>query len=191
MLEKVPSFLGRALREARPGIEQLAFYSPGLSPVPELVRVSSPAFADGGRLPERFTADGAGISPPLQWWGVPAGAEAAVLLVEDADSPTPHPLVHAIVSGFSGRDTEMPEAALDAHGAIDDSLFLGKNSALKAAWMPPDPPPGHGPHRYVFQVYALNERIHFGHAPGRTELLEAIHGHVMAKGCLTGIYERD
>jgi Raf kinase inhibitor-like YbhB/YbcL family protein len=190
MLQKVPAFVGYALRNARPGMEKLSFYRAELAAVPESIRVSSPAFADGGKLPERFTADGAGISPPLQWWGVPAAAKAAVLLVEDADSPTPSPLVHAIAIGFLGSDHELFEAETE-RGAHAEKLSFGKNSALNAAWMPPDPPPGHGPHRYAFQIYALNQQLSFDRQPGRSELLAAINGHVIAKGCLTGIYERD
>jgi phosphatidylethanolamine-binding protein (PEBP) family uncharacterized protein len=61
---------------------------------------------------------------------------------------------------------------------------------LVATWLPPDPPPGHGAHRYVFQVFALDIVPRFEARPGRTELLNKIRGHVIAKGMLIGTYER-
>ncbi len=76
------------------------------------ITLGSLAFADHAPLPTRYTADGEGLSPPLQWTGVPAGTASLVLLVEDADSPTPNPLVHAIVVGLPPEDGALAEAAM-------------------------------------------------------------------------------
>jgi Raf kinase inhibitor-like YbhB/YbcL family protein len=190
MLEKVPAALGRALRPARAGIEKIAFLGTQFAHVPETIRVWSPAFQDGGLLPMHCTADGKGLSPPLQWWSVPRGAQSVVILVEDADSPTSQPLVHAIASGLPGTDGELAQGAMNQDGA-DEHLTLGRNSVLYTGWLPPDPPPGHGAHHYAFQVYALNQTLQLSARPGRGELLVAMHGYVMARGCLVGIYQRD
>ena len=75
-------------------------------------------------------------------------------MVEDADSPTPNPLVHAIVVNLPPGDTRLVEAALPSQGNEgQDTVHAGRNSGLQAAWLPPDPPPGHGVHRYAFQLY--------------------------------------
>src|SRR6476646_2113842 len=50
-------------------------------------RISSPAFADGQRIPKKYTADGEDISPPLDWSDAPAGTESFLLVVEDSDAP--------------------------------------------------------------------------------------------------------
>ena len=63
-------------------------------------------------------------------------------------------------------------------------------AALSATYLPPDPPPGRGPHRYAFQVFALDTVPRFESQPGRTQLLDKIKGHVIAKGLLIGTYER-
>jgi hypothetical protein len=145
----------------------------------------------------RFTADGAGLWPPLDWSGVPADAEAVVILVEDADSPTPQPLVHAIVWDLPGNDGSLAEGALPSasggslaatRNAAGDSM--GRNSYLSARYLPPDPPPAHGLHRYVFQVFALDRVLRFDAPPGRSALLNAIRDHVIAKGMLIGSYQR-
>ena len=185
MLEKIPAAVGHALSGLKAGIEKTAFHS-AFADAPAAVVLRSPAFADGTPLPARFTADGDGTSPPLTWSGLPAGTAAIAILTEDADSPTPLPLVHLIAWNLPPDHSDIPEGAMTADAPVD----LGKNSFLKDGWLPPDPPTGHGPHRYLFQAYALDRRLDLSSSPGRTALIDAMRGHVLAKGSLTGTYER-
>ena len=67
---------------------------------------------------------------------------------------------------------------------------MGRNSYLHAGWLPPDPPRGHGPHRYAFQLFALDEAPVFVKTPGRSAMVVALRGHVIAKGVLIGTYAR-
>ena len=53
------------------------------------LKLSSPAFADGGAIPQKYTCEGKDLSPPLAWSGVPAGAKSLVLIVDDPDAPDP------------------------------------------------------------------------------------------------------
>jgi Raf kinase inhibitor-like YbhB/YbcL family protein len=154
------------------------------------LELSSRAFVFNGRLPVRFTADGEGVSPPLTWDGVPREAESLALMVEDADSPTPHPLVHAIVVGLPARSDSLDEGALQSPHHQGAHLETGQNSMFQQAWLPPDPPRGHGEHRYVFQVYALRAGASFSKSPGRREFINAILDRAIAVGCLIGTYER-
>jgi phosphatidylethanolamine-binding protein (PEBP) family uncharacterized protein len=66
--------LGHALRGQRAGLDKIAFQAVDLRAGMASITVSSLAFVDHAPLPARYTADGAGVSPPLQWRGVPAGA---------------------------------------------------------------------------------------------------------------------
>lgn len=189
MLEKIPHALGEALSGLRAGIETTAYHAE-FEGAPEAIRVASPAFGEGAAMPARFTQDGEKLSPPLAWSGIPAGTAALVLLVEDADSPTPKPIVHAIAWDLEPTSEGLAEGALASPGSTGTIEEVGKNTFLKAGYLPPDPPTGHGPHRYLFQIYALNRRLGLEGTPGRGALLEAMHGHVLAKGALTGTYER-
>ena len=74
------------------------------------------------------------------------------------------------------------------HAGLDENL--GRNSFQQTAWLPPDPPTGHGPHLYVFQVFALDRKLDFEHPPSRKALADAMRDHVVAKGVLIGTYER-
>lgn len=194
MLQKLPSNFGRALKHFRASAVDLAVVDTLITGVNASIEVTSPAFEYNGRLPAKYTADGEGVSPPIRWMDVPANAAALVLLMEDADSPTRQPLVHAIVWDLPGSDGELPEGALPSSrsdaSARAASEAMGRNSYLTRSYLPPDPPPGHGPHRYVFQVFALDEQPRFDSPPGRSALLEAISGRVIAKGLLIGTYER-
>lgn len=190
MLEKIPAGVGRALNSVRAGAEDLAIADTELTGVNASIEVSSPAFAYNGTMPKQYTADGYGISPPLEWRCVPADAQAIVLLVEDADSPTPQPLVHAIVWDLPGADGSLPEGALPTYRDDAEVEGLGKNSYFQPTYLPPDPPPGHGAHRYVFQIFALDSAPRFDKPPGRSLLLARIRDHVIAKGLLIGRYER-
>ena len=94
MLEKLPDIVGHALRGQRAGLDKTAFMAVDLRGGMASIVVASLAFADHAPIPERYTADGEGVSPPLQWSGVPEQAASVLLIVEDADAPTPNPLVH-------------------------------------------------------------------------------------------------
>ncbi len=191
MLEKMPSRFGEAMREVRAGADELAIADTELTGVNASIEVSSPVFEYNGAIPARYTADGEGISPPIEWAGVPENAQAVVLLVEDADSPTPEPFVHAIVWDLPGSDAAIPEGALTSKNDERSSESMGVNSYFNATYLPPDPPPGHGQHRYVFQVFALDTVPRFESPPGRTALLDSMRDHVLAKGLLIGTYERE
>jgi Raf kinase inhibitor-like YbhB/YbcL family protein len=190
MLEKLPDLIGHALRDVRAGLDQIAFNNAGLRSGMGMLQVGSLAFADHAPIPARYTADGEGVSPPLQWSGVPANAASLVLLVEDADAPTPHPLVHAIAVDLPPSDGALPEGAITGSGQQAEAVHEGRNSYLMAGWLPPDPPPGHGRHRYAFQLFALGPGAPFDGTPGRDEVMAQVRERGLASGCLIGTYER-
>jgi Raf kinase inhibitor-like YbhB/YbcL family protein len=190
MLEHVPGWLGRALGGWRAGADKLAIVQSGLGAGVPTIELMSPAFANEGRLPPRFTADGEGVSPPLVWGAPPQGTAAMALLVEDADAPAAQPLVHAVVWGLPADAGRLEEGAIVADGA-GGTVDVGRNSFRREGWLPPDPPTGHGSHRYAFQLFALGPGAgEPGADPGRAALLDAIRGHVIAAGLLVGTYDR-
>jgi Raf kinase inhibitor-like YbhB/YbcL family protein len=190
MLEKLPDIVGHVLRDRRAGLDSLVFNRSGLRVGQGMLQLTSLAFADHAPIPERYTADGEGVSPPLSWSGVPGNAASLVLVVEDADAPTSDPLVHAIVVDLPAEDGSLPEGAIRSSGHEGRHVHEGRNSYLRATWLPPDPPPGHGTHRYAFQLFALGAGEPFEGAPGRDEVLNAIQERGLASGLLTGTYER-
>ena len=196
MLEKLPDVVGEVLGDVRAGLSNTLFHAVDLRQGMATLKLASLAFVDHAPMPEQYTADGPGLSPPLHWSGVPVQATEVLLIVEDADSPTPLPLVHAIAHGLPGGGGPddgagaLAEAALSAVGDAEPLVAMGSNSLLQSAWLPPDPPPGHGVHRYVFQLFALGPGASLPGVPGREAVRGAVHQRGLASGCLIGTYER-
>lgn len=188
MLEHLPTGFGHLLQNFRTELNHILFNDPRAS-APVVLTVTSEAFDEGGAIPAHYTEDGARLSPPLAWTGVPAGASAVLIIVEDADSPAPKPRVHAVVLDRAGGDGHLVAGQISEGAPPTAALDLGRNSLSKRAYLPPNPPPGRGPHRYVFQVFALSDTPAENIA-GRSGALEALTGSVIAKGALIGTYER-
>jgi phosphatidylethanolamine-binding protein (PEBP) family uncharacterized protein len=196
MLEKLPDVVGEVLGAVRAGLTHTLFHAVDLRQGMGTLKLASLAFIDHAPMPQQYTADGAGLSPPLHWSGVPVEATEVLLIVEDADSPTPQPLVHAIAHGLPGGGGPdngagaLAEAALSAFGGTEPLVAMGRNSLLQSVWLPPDPPPGHGVHHYVFQLFALGPGVPLPDTPGRDAFRDAVQQRGLASGCLIGTYER-
>ena len=187
MLEKLPGAVGEALRGLRPGLEKTMWEAEGLG-APETIVVESEAFAEGATVPYDHTEDGAKSSPPFSYRGVPEGAAGVVVVVEDADSPTPAPIVHLMAYGLPAHDRAFAPGFFN--GGVGEAPGLGYNSFRKLGWLPPDPPTGHGPHRYVFQVYAVARDPGLSGEVEKKAVAAALKDNVMARGRLIGTYER-
>jgi Raf kinase inhibitor-like YbhB/YbcL family protein len=190
MLEHVPQWLGALLRNIRAGHSKLVIVNPDLDVGSNSLELGSPAFAYGARLPERFTADGQGVSPPLVWRDPPTGTACFALIVEDPDAPAPNPLVHAVVWNIPADARRLAEGAIAPDGRGTAEGDVGRNSFYTEGWLPPDPPTGHGSHDYVFQLFALNAVPPMGADPGRSELVAALKHRILAAGLLVGTYSR-
>lgn len=182
MLQHLPKTLGTLLQNVRAGEQKLLIHADELT-APLSVQVHSSAFKEGEPIPTKYTADGEGVSPPLRWTAVPSSAECVALIIEDADAPIAQPLVHLIAPCLP-LEGELEE------GALSDGIPTGLNSYLVHGYVPPDPPPGHSPHRYAFQLFALSQTPEKPDLYGRSDLIHWMKGKVLAKGCLTGTYER-
>jgi Raf kinase inhibitor-like YbhB/YbcL family protein len=180
------AWLGHLLRNRRAGEHSLTWNTDGLD-APATIRLSSPAFADGSPIPQRHAGRpvGGNVSPAIAWTGIPDGARELVLIVEDPDVPFRTPIVHA-TARLSPGTTALAEGALNAGGPHGD----GRGSFGRAGYHGPRPIPGHGPHAYVFQLYALDRPIPGDASLRPATIVAAMAGHVIARGRLTGTYER-
>lgn len=143
-------------------------------------RLTSPAFAPRGTIPDGFTCDGANASPPLRWKGVPKGTVELAITLEDPDAPS-GTFVHWVAWGIDPKAGALPEATLPANVVEGDPAYFG-----------PCPPPGAEPHRYRFTLYALDEPVDL--EPGTAtiaDLRAEIKATVKAKAKLVGRYGRD
>jgi len=151
--------------------------------------VRSDAFEEGGAIPGKYSADGDGISPPISWRGLPHETRSVALVVEDPDAPTPEPFVHWLVYNIASSSTTLPEGMRPENFAATGAM-QGKNSNLRSGWTGMAPPKGDTPHRYFFQVFALDVNLQLDEGAGRTALFEAMAGHVIASGRTIGTFHR-
>jgi len=152
------------------------------------MRLTSPAFTAGGRIPDRYTCDGADLSPPLSWSGAPAGTRSFLVACEDPDAPagTWH---HWAVFDIPAEQTSLPEGLAKAEKV--GKLRQAINDFRKPGWGGPCPPKGHGTHRYRFRLLALSvATLPLGPRPGCREVLAAAEPHVIAGTELVGTYGR-
>ena len=173
-------FFGHSIRRWRAGPELRVAEDIRFNAVPRTIALRSPAFAFGERMP----TDG---SPPLEWTGVPPEARTLVMVVEDVDVPFPRPITHAVAYAIAPTATSLPQDALDGrHGGV----AMGYNGGGGRHYIDPAPFPGHGPHRYVFTLLAVDFVPRFDQPPTCERLLDAVAGHVCALGELIGLAER-
>lgn len=155
------------------------------------LRLSSPAFQNFKAIPKHYTAEEAGISPPLKWSGAPAATQELALICEDPDAPLPQPFVHWILYGISPNTSRIPEGIAPVEIMQVPLLARqGKNTMLKTSYTGPNPPPWHRAHRYRFRLFALNAPLPLAAGAGRTEFLKAIERHILDEAELVGLYER-
>jgi Raf kinase inhibitor-like YbhB/YbcL family protein len=150
------------------------------------LRLKSPAFGDGERIPVEYTADGGDLSPPLSWGGGPRGTRSFALLLEDPDAPSGL-FLHWLAWGLQGNQLEVREGS--SGGTTVPGMEEGKNGFGGTGYRGPNPPPGRI-HHYRFRVYALDARPALTSGATRAQFERAIDGHVLAEGMLVGTYGR-
>jgi Raf kinase inhibitor-like YbhB/YbcL family protein len=157
---------------------------------PMTIALTSPAFAANGTIPAKYTCDGPGVSPPLAWSGVPAGAKSLALIVDDPDAPDPKApkttWVHWVVFDIPPSTTSLPEGA--SASGLPAGARQGKNDWGKPEFGGACPPVGR--HRYFHELYGLDVTLPNLQTPTRAELEDAMRGHVLARGELIGMYEK-
>jgi len=152
------------------------------------LRLTSPAFSDGGEIPAQHTCDGDGVSPPLVWTGSPADTKSFVLIVDDPDAPDPRAprmvWVHWVVYNLPANTSNLDEGVRRLpHGAM-----VGINDFRNTAYGGPCPPVGR--HRYFFKLYALDSELPDLGKPTKAKVEKSMAGHVLAEAQLMGTYQR-
>lgn len=151
------------------------------------LKLTSPAFRNGGEIDTEYTCEGKDASPELQWSGSPAGTKTFALIVDDPDAPDPKApkmtYVHWVLYDIPGDATGIAKAGDGPAGARD-----GKNDWKRTGYGGPCPPIGR--HRYFFKLYALDAALGDLKTPTKAQLLDRMKGHVLEQAELMGTYEK-
>lgn len=181
-------FVGRLLRPVRAGEHKLLWNDARLGVCGSTMPLTSPAFGAGQWLPLRYAGKGVGhnVSPPLSWGPCPEGTQELVLALEDPDAPLPSPFVHVLVLGLPPDCSSLAEGALSS---VMRPAGMGVNTFGRAEYAGPRALPGHGPHRYVFQLFALRKRLS-PQVRRRRDFVRSAAGGVLARARLDVLFER-
>ena len=186
----------------------------------QTMTLTSPAFADGGAIPDKYAQKGRDVSPPLAWTGAPDSTASFVLIVHDPDAPVgdgTDDMLHWLVWGIPGSASSLPEGvpqgtqlSFAAIGAAVSAAADGGRGARGGGrgggvrqisvsgpyYRGPAAPASGSPHHYVFDLYALDANVtvqpsvQSAGPPTRAAVMEAMKGHVRGKATLVGTYRR-
>ena len=143
--------------------------------------VESSAFKAGGPIPKPYTCDGGDSMPSLKIAGLPRGAAALALLVDDPDAPR-GVFTHLLAWNLPARTDNI-------EGAFPEGTVLGTNDFGRSGWGGPCPPRGK-PHRYRFHVYALRSPLTLAAGASRADFDKALAGNTLGEAMLMGTYQR-
>jgi phosphatidylethanolamine-binding protein (PEBP) family uncharacterized protein len=201
LLKLIEYALGRLLYRRRAYDKLCFFNTPAFSrhPHPDIAITSPDCGDSGAKLSKDYSKFGAGRIPELSWPPAAPDVKEYLLLTEDPDAPFGHPNVHGIycfipatTTSFGPRDLKLVREDPEGEVKVLESGYrVGKNRR-NWVYIPPRPVLGHGPHRYFFELVALNQKLDpdkISKIPTKEELAEAVKGKVCGWGIWTATYE--
>jgi Raf kinase inhibitor-like YbhB/YbcL family protein len=166
----------------------LAGYVPSNASEGMPMQISSTTIAPGGKIPDNYTCKGEGISPDISWKFVSEKAKSLAMIMEDPDAPSAiwmHWVIYNIPATTPGLLANIP-----ATESLDNGTLQGRNSFGKIGYGGPCPPPGGGPHRYFFRIYALDAPLNLKSGSTAEEVRAAMGNHILEQAELMGRFER-
>lgn len=147
--------------------------------------ITSPAFSEGGVIPEKFTCEGRDLTPELDWGDVPKGTKSLSLIVEDPDAPM-GTFTHWVLYDIPADTVKLEQGA-----RLKTGIKTGMTDFGRSGYGGPCPPRGHGTHRYYFILRALDVPT-LGLAAGasKADVEKAMKGHILGETKTMGTYKR-
>ena len=141
------------------------------------MKITSPAFAEGGAIPREYSRDGGDKSPPLHIEGIPGAAKSLVLIVDDPDAPG-GTYTHWVLFNVDPKTKEIHEDCPPVMAT------QGRNDWGDVGYGGPKPPSGE--HRYFFRLYALNTVLALSRGAKRAEIEKNMSGNILEEAELMG-----
>jgi Raf kinase inhibitor-like YbhB/YbcL family protein len=151
------------------------------------LQLSSAAFRRLGEIPKKYTCEGADISPPLSFQGLPSGTKSLALIIDDPDAPDPGApkmtWVHWVLFNIPPGTPGLAEGA----AGLPTGAREGRNDFQRTNYGGPCPPLGR--HRYFHKLFALDTILELDR-PTKAELETAMQSHILARAELVGTYQK-
>jgi hypothetical protein len=149
--------------------------------------ITTTAFESEEMIPDRYTCEGADVSPPLSWSNAPEGTRSFALICEDPDAPG-GTFTHWLLYNIPADRDELPEG-VDAEPTLAWGGTQGRNDFGNVGYGGPCPPMG-STHRYYFRLYALDEQLDLPPGLSRAQLLGEVEDRALARTGTMGRYGR-
>jgi hypothetical protein len=149
--------------------------------------LTSTAFESEETIPDRYTCEGADVSPVLEWSDAPEGTQAFALICEDPDAPG-GTFTHWLLYNIPADRDGLPEG-VDTDATLSWGAAQGRNDFGNVGYGGPCPPMG-STHRYYFRLYALDEALDLPPGVSRAQLLDEAEKHAIERTGLMGRYGR-
>lgn len=151
--------------------------------------LTSTDLTNGDKLKEPQLG-GNNVSPQLSWSDLPEGTKSLAVTCFDPDAPTASGYWHWAAFNIPVSVTELPTGAGDETlGGIDGVVSLKGDSGVRG-YYGAQPPEGHGPHRYLFAVHAVDvEKLDIDPDSTPTVLGFNLYFHTLGRSVLWGWYE--
>lgn len=147
--------------------------------------LTSNDLTDGGVLPDAQVQAKGNTSPHLAWSGAPEGTKSFAITCFDPDAPTGSGFWHWTVANIPAGVSEIPTGGPVPRGAVEGRTDYGEPGFGGAA-----PPPGHGPHRYIFTVFAVDvDELPVTPEDSGAKFGFNLHFHTLARASITATYE--
>jgi len=152
--------------------------------------LTSHDMTDGGTLGEAQVQAGGNCSPHLQWSGAPEGTKSFAVTAYDPDAPTGSGFWHWTVANIPAEVTALETGAGSESGDLPRGAIQGRTDFGKPGFGGAAPPAGHGPHRYIFTVFAVDtEQLDVTADDSGAVFGFNLHFHTLAKTSITATYE--
>jgi len=143
------------------------------------MKITSQAFTDGGKIPDKYTMYGDNVIPPLHLEDVAEKARSLALVVEDPDAPK-GTFNHWILFNMDPRTRDIKE------NCVPVMATQGRNDFGEVEYDGPKPPSGE--HRYFFKAYALDAMLPLTRGTRRQDLEREMKEHVLDTATLMAKY---
>ena len=153
---------------------------------PDSLGLTSSDIRDGQQIPDKFTCNGANISPALGWSTPPAATRSFALILNDRNAPLGS-FVHWVIFDMPATTLAL-DGSVPAVGQLANGARQGRNDFDNFGYG--GPCPGHSEHHYVFMLFALDTKLNLPAGATRAQLDDAMKGHVLARGKFEARFHR-
>ena len=161
--------------------------------IPAPLNLTVTGYADGAAIPSKFGCSGGqnpNVSPAISWTGAPQGTMAFAIIFHDTDVALPNgdDVLHWAIFDIPGTATGLPENVAKTATLPDGSVQMNNIAGMPGYFNPCPPAPT--VHHYIFEVYALDQKLGLPASTSRADRLKAMQGHIRAKGTYVGTYHQ-